>query len=132
MFRLVGSSLLALAVCAGGLAPEEIEGKLKSVNAAKNEITLTVKEKDRQFTITDETQIIVHHEKGARRVTPFMVPMIMANVTGQVLELHRTGKLRLLAVSSPTRLIAVLGSDESWQHTTFTCSDDAGLSWATC
>jgi tripartite-type tricarboxylate transporter receptor subunit TctC len=34
------------------------------------------------------------------------IPMIMANVTGQVLELHRTGKLRLLAVSSPTRLIA--------------------------
>jgi 3-oxoacyl-[acyl-carrier-protein] synthase II len=28
---------------------------------------------------TLETQIIVFHEKGARRVTPFMVPMIMAN-----------------------------------------------------
>jgi 3-oxoacyl-[acyl-carrier-protein] synthase II len=28
---------------------------------------------------TMETQIIVHHEKGARRVSPFMVPMIMAN-----------------------------------------------------
>jgi 3-oxoacyl-[acyl-carrier-protein] synthase II len=28
---------------------------------------------------TLETQIIIHHEKGARRVTPFMVPMIMSN-----------------------------------------------------
>ena len=28
---------------------------------------------------TLETQIIIYHEKGARRVTPFMVPMIMAN-----------------------------------------------------
>jgi tripartite-type tricarboxylate transporter receptor subunit TctC len=27
-------------------------------------------------------------------------------VTGQVLELHRSGKLRVLAVTSPTRLIA--------------------------
>ena len=27
-------------------------------------------------------------------------------VTGQVLELHRSGKLRILAVTSPTRLIA--------------------------
>ena len=28
---------------------------------------------------TLETQIITHHEKGARRVSPFMVPMIMSN-----------------------------------------------------
>ena len=32
--------------------------------------------------------------------------MIMANVTGQVIELHHAGKLRMLAVSSPNRLIA--------------------------
>jgi tripartite-type tricarboxylate transporter receptor subunit TctC len=34
------------------------------------------------------------------------IPMIMSNVTGQVIELHRAGKLRMLAVSSPHRLIA--------------------------
>ena len=34
------------------------------------------------------------------------VPMITPNVTGQTLELHRSGKLRLLAVTSPTRLSA--------------------------
>ena len=34
------------------------------------------------------------------------VPMGTPGVTGQVLELHRTGKLRILAVTSPTRLIA--------------------------
>jgi tripartite-type tricarboxylate transporter receptor subunit TctC len=34
------------------------------------------------------------------------VPMAVANVTGQVLELHRTGKLRLLAVTTPQRLAA--------------------------
>ena len=34
------------------------------------------------------------------------VPMGTPGVTGQVLELHRTGKLRILAVTSPARLIA--------------------------
>jgi len=35
------------------------------------------------------------------------IPMITANVTGQVIELHQTGKLRMLAVTSPKRLIGV-------------------------
>ena len=34
------------------------------------------------------------------------VPMVMVAVTGQVLEFHRSGKLRVLAVTSPGRLIA--------------------------
>jgi tripartite-type tricarboxylate transporter receptor subunit TctC len=34
------------------------------------------------------------------------IQMIAQSVTGQVLELHRTGKLRMLAVTSPARLIA--------------------------
>ncbi|MEA2946382.1 MAG: hypothetical protein QOI40_1712 [Alphaproteobacteria bacterium] len=34
------------------------------------------------------------------------IPMMTPNVTGQVLEFHRTGKMRVLAVTSPTHLIA--------------------------
>jgi tripartite-type tricarboxylate transporter receptor subunit TctC len=34
------------------------------------------------------------------------VPMAVANVTGQMLELHRAGKLRMLAVTTPQRLAA--------------------------
>jgi tripartite-type tricarboxylate transporter receptor subunit TctC len=34
------------------------------------------------------------------------IPMGTPGVTGQVLEYHRSGKLRILAVTSPTRLIA--------------------------
>ncbi len=34
------------------------------------------------------------------------VPMIIANITGQVLELHKSGKLRLIAVTGPERLVA--------------------------
>jgi len=32
------------------------------------------------------------------------IPMITPNVTGQVIELHKTGKLRILAVTTPTRV----------------------------
>ena len=32
------------------------------------------------------------------------VPMIVANVTGQVLELHKSGKLRMIVVTGPERL----------------------------
>ena len=34
------------------------------------------------------------------------VPLGIVGVTGQVLELHRTGKMRVLAVTSPKRLVA--------------------------
>jgi len=34
------------------------------------------------------------------------VPMIVANVTGQVLELHRSRKLRMIVVTGPERLVA--------------------------
>jgi tripartite-type tricarboxylate transporter receptor subunit TctC len=34
------------------------------------------------------------------------IPMIATNVTSQVLELHRSGKIRVLAVTSPTRITA--------------------------
>jgi len=34
------------------------------------------------------------------------VPMIIANVTGQILELHKSGKLRMIATTAPERLSA--------------------------
>ena len=34
------------------------------------------------------------------------IPTAMANITGQVLELHRSGKLRMLAVTAPARIAA--------------------------
>lgn len=33
------------------------------------------------------------------------VPIVVANVTGQVLELHKSGKLRMIVVTSPERLV---------------------------
>jgi tripartite-type tricarboxylate transporter receptor subunit TctC len=34
------------------------------------------------------------------------IPMVIPTTTGQVLEFHRSGKLRLLAITSPARIIA--------------------------
>jgi tripartite-type tricarboxylate transporter receptor subunit TctC len=34
------------------------------------------------------------------------IPMVAANVTAQLIELHRSGRLRILAVTAPTRLSA--------------------------
>jgi tripartite-type tricarboxylate transporter receptor subunit TctC len=34
------------------------------------------------------------------------IPMVLMAITGQVLEFHRTGKMRILAVTSPVRLVA--------------------------
>jgi tripartite-type tricarboxylate transporter receptor subunit TctC len=33
------------------------------------------------------------------------IPIVFANVTGQIIELHRTGKIRIVAVTTPTRLV---------------------------
>jgi hypothetical protein len=60
MLRAGFSSILALALCAGGLLGAEIQGKLKGVDAEKGTVTVTVDDKDRVFTVTDDTKIIVN------------------------------------------------------------------------
>ena len=54
---------------------------------------------------------IVHipYKGGGALITDLVggqIPMIMQSVTGQVIALHRSGKLRMLAVTSPARLVA--------------------------
>lgn len=54
---------------------------------------------------------IVHipYKGGGALITDLIsgqIPMIMQSVTGQVIALHRSGKLRMLAVTSPARLVA--------------------------
>jgi tripartite-type tricarboxylate transporter receptor subunit TctC len=57
------------------------------------------------------TPDIVHvpYRGGGPSITDLIsgqVPLAVVNVNGQVLELHRTGKLRVIAVTSPQRLAA--------------------------
>jgi len=53
---------------------------------------------------------IVHvpYKGGGPAITDLVggqIPIVFANVTGQIIELHRTGKLRIVAVTTPSRLI---------------------------
>jgi hypothetical protein len=60
MMRLVAAGLLVLILCPCTLLAAEIQGKLKSVDAAKSTITLTVDEKDRVFAVPKKTEFLVH------------------------------------------------------------------------
>lgn len=53
---------------------------------------------------------IVHvpYKGGGPAITDLVggqIPVVFANVTGQIIELHRTGKIRIVAVTTPTRLV---------------------------
>jgi hypothetical protein len=59
MMRNLAAVLFTLAVLPCSLYAAEIEGKLKSVDADKGVITLTIGEKDRDFTVTKDTEMEV-------------------------------------------------------------------------
>lgn len=53
---------------------------------------------------------IVHvpYKGGGPAITDLVggqIPIVFANVTGQIIDLHRTGKLRIVAVTAPKRLV---------------------------
>jgi tripartite-type tricarboxylate transporter receptor subunit TctC len=53
---------------------------------------------------------VVHvpYKGGGPAITDLIggqIPMVFANVTGQIIELHRAGKIRIVAVTTPSRLI---------------------------
>ncbi len=53
---------------------------------------------------------IVHvpYKGGGPAITDLVggqIPIVFANVTGQIIELHRTGKIRIVAVTTPKRLV---------------------------
>ena len=59
MFRTLVGVLFALLILPCTLHAAEIEGKLKSVDAEKGVLTLTIDDKDRDFTVTKDTEIEV-------------------------------------------------------------------------
>ena len=53
---------------------------------------------------------IVHvpYKGGGPAITDLVggqIPIVFANVTGQIIDLHRTGKIRIVAVTTPKRLV---------------------------
>ena len=63
------------------------------------------------FKSLTRTTDIVHipYKGGGQSITDLIsghIPLLFVSVTGQVLELHHAGKIRMLAVTTPTRIIA--------------------------
>ncbi len=57
MFRTFLSALSALVLCAGVSLADEIKGKVKSVDADKNTITVTVGDKDQTIPIAKDAEV---------------------------------------------------------------------------
>ena len=64
MMRTFLGTVLALLLAAGGLLAEEIKGKVKSVDAEKMTITVTVGDKDTTFTVGDKVKNLKGYKEG--------------------------------------------------------------------
>jgi tripartite-type tricarboxylate transporter receptor subunit TctC len=82
-------------------------GKLSYGSAGAGTVTHLTGELFKSLTGTD----IIHipYKGGGQSIADVIsghIPMIIISFTSQALELHRAGKVRMLAVTTPTRLIA--------------------------
>ena len=83
-------------------------GQLVYGSAGTGSMTHLAGELFKSLTGTPDVVHVPYKGSGASLtdVISGQVPMIVANVTGQVLELHRSGKLRMIVVTGPERLVA--------------------------
>jgi hypothetical protein len=58
MLRILSAAIAILFLTAGGLLADEVKGKLKSVDADKMTITVTVDDKDQEFKLDTDTKIL--------------------------------------------------------------------------
>lgn len=58
MIRTFSCALVAVTILAGSvLAETRVKGVIKSVDAAKGVVTVTIKKKDQEFQVTDDTKL---------------------------------------------------------------------------
>jgi tripartite-type tricarboxylate transporter receptor subunit TctC len=83
-------------------------GKLVYASAGTGSVTHLAGELFKSLAGTPDIVHVPYKGSGSSLtdVISGQVPMAVTNVTGQVLELHRGGKLRMLAVTTPQRLVA--------------------------
>ena len=83
-------------------------GQLVYGSAGTGSMTHLAGELFKSLTGTPDVVHVPYKGSGASLtdVISGQVPMIVANVTGQVLELHKSGKLRMIVVTGPERLVA--------------------------
>src|SRR5258707_14528545 len=58
MFRKFVCGVFAFVICAGVSLAEDLKGKIKSVDAEKNTITVTIGDKDQTFTLDKDAKIL--------------------------------------------------------------------------
>jgi hypothetical protein len=58
MLRTLAYAVVGLLASAGGLRAEDVQGKVKKVDADKGVLTVTIDGKDREFRITDDTKMV--------------------------------------------------------------------------
>jgi hypothetical protein len=66
MRRTIGFALVVVVMIAGGLVADEIKGKVKSVDATKGTITVTVGDKETTYTVEKDAKILAG--KGDKEV----------------------------------------------------------------
>jgi len=64
MSRKFGLALAAFLFSVGGLLAAEVKGKVKSVDADKGVLTLTVGDKDQEFKVGDDAKVVTAKGKA--------------------------------------------------------------------
>src|SRR5437016_5718363 len=57
MLRTLACAVFAMVLVAGGLLADEVKGKVKSVDLDKKTITVTVGDKDQDYSFSDDTKL---------------------------------------------------------------------------
>jgi hypothetical protein len=68
MLRKLLCSMVALLFMTGGLLAAEVKGKVKSVDADKGTITVTVGDKDQTFTVAKDAKVSVGQIKNVKDI----------------------------------------------------------------
>ncbi len=81
MVRMFVAALLGLVLMGGSLLADEVKGKVKSVDADKKVITVTVDGKDKEFKLNDNTSVVNSKGKTVKQGLKAKALKAGANVT---------------------------------------------------
>ncbi len=69
MLRKVLAAALALMICVGGLLAAEVKGKVKSVDAEKKTITITIKGEEKTYKVAADCKFTTKNKKVAEKLS---------------------------------------------------------------
>lgn len=95
MFRRVLCAVAVLFAVGGFIAAAEIKGKITKVDAENNKITVTVDDKDQEFTLTKDTKIISakgNELKGGLKSRAFGEKALKKGISATITTEKKDGK----------------------------------------